>query len=95
MFRKIKDWFLKRKQSEIEPEPEYIIETIVNPYNGTITIIELVCTCGWPVAEFASDKMEYWCEHCDRVCPDGLPTCSLCVELYMNKPEEPQPEDDF
>jgi hypothetical protein len=38
--------------------------------------------------------MEYWCEHCDRGCPEGLPTCEFCIELYTSRIEELPPSED-
>jgi hypothetical protein len=97
MFRKIKSWFLRKREPDIEvdPEPKYLIESFFDLATGKLTIVELVCACGWPVAKFEdNDTMEYWCEHCDRGCPEGLPTCSFCVELYVTRHEESTSEDE-
>lgn len=96
MFRRIKNWFLRRREPDIEvdDEPKYMIDSFFDPERGKLTIIQLVCACGWPVAEFQDGRMEYWCEHCDRGCPEGLPTCEFCIELYTSRNQELPPLDD-
>jgi hypothetical protein len=96
MFRKIWKWFSRKPEPpiELEDEPKYLIESFFDEGSGKLTIIQLVCACGWPVAEFAEGKTEYWCEHCDRGCPEGLPTCEFCIELYVSKIEEIPPRDE-
>jgi len=96
MFRKIRKWFSRKPEPpiELEDEPKYLIESFFDEGSGKLTIRQLVCACGWPVAEFAEGKTEYWCEHCDRGCPEGLPTCEFCIELYVSKIEEIPPRDE-
>lgn len=96
MFKKIRKWFSRKPEPQIETEdePKYLIESYFDPKDGKLTIIQLVCACGWPVAEFSEDKNEYWCEHCDRGCPEGLPTCQFCIELYISKMEQGPSEEE-
>jgi hypothetical protein len=96
MFRKIWKWIFGKPEIKIivDDEPKYLIESYFDEDSGKLTIIQLVCACGWPVAEFADNKIEYWCEHCDRGCPEGLPTCQFCIELYVSKTDSPPPAEE-
>lgn len=60
----------------------YLIKELYNPELQETIIVNLVCLCGWNVSPFkGGDEYSYWCEHCDRPCKEGLPTCYYCNTL--------------
>ena len=67
----------RRKNSPVE----YIIERVYDEESNAVYFIEIVCTCGWNVAYFSENEDNFWCEHCDRTCLEGLPTCFFCDNL--------------
>lgn len=60
----------------------YLAYTYFDTAANEEIIIQLLCTCGWNVSGFKSEvEGTYWCEHCDRICSEGLPTCYFCGNL--------------
>ena len=84
-----KKFFIKEELSEIEiePEPDYIVDTFYDD-NNVLHIVHIVCMCGWSAAHFPSGGDGYWCEHCDRPCSVGLPLCGYCETLVNSSVEE-------
>lgn len=46
--------------------------------------IELICTCGLPVARL-SEEGEFYCLHCDRFCATGKEGCTYCVYAMQDR----------
>ena len=92
------NWFKKRRErKELKTQVRkkdsrvnYIVEKVYDHENRSLYLVELLCTCGWNVAHFDKNVNEhnFWCEHCDRACLDGLPTCFLCENLYEAGPQD-------
>lgn len=60
----------------------YLAKQFYDPVSKDMIVVELLCLCGWNVSPFDIDSEEnYWCEHCDRACAEGLPTCYYCDTL--------------
>ena len=58
--------------------------------------IEIVCTCGMPVARINQNE-EFYCLHCDRFCPTGKEGCVYCVYAMQDRfteDEDPEELDD-
>jgi hypothetical protein len=86
MWSRIKNFFIRNKRiEEIDETVEYIVEKIFDPETNSLYFIEMTCVCGWTVAYFPDGEEEFWCEHCDRHCNEGMPTCNFCVNLYSAK----------
>lgn len=79
---------LLRKLLRLEDEPEivYVAQTFRDPQTGQYITVEALCSCGWNVAYGGSDEYSFYCEHCDRGCLEGLPTCEYCVNLASTRP---------
>lgn len=85
--RKLSDKIFRRKK---EDEPGvYLVKEVYDPELGGVVLVELLCLCGWHVSPFeAGEEYNYWCEHCDRSCTEGLPTCYYCGNLASADIEE-------
>jgi hypothetical protein len=67
----------------------YLVKQFYDPGTKSMVLIELMCLCGWNASPFDSDTEDnYWCEHCDRSCAEGLPTCYYCDNLATADVEE-------
>lgn len=62
---------------------EFIRQTIFDEELDMEITIELVCTCGLPVAKAGDDG--FYCLHCDRPCPHGLARCVQCGYAMLDR----------
>lgn len=67
---------------------KYLVYSYYDVNTKEDIVINLLCTCGWNVSEFKSQVEDtFWCEHCDRMCEEGLPTCYFCENLASSDVE--------
>lgn len=94
------DWFKKRRKKDNMPvdpfdspeqnAPEYIVEQYFDEQRGLTIWVELVCTCGLPVARKGEDS--FYCLHCDEGCEEDPAACKYCQYAMMDREEA---EDEF
>jgi predicted ATP-dependent serine protease len=42
----------------------------------------MICGCGYPAYLFNEEQTYFYCDHCDRFCPEPVGECELCKEHY-------------
>jgi hypothetical protein len=78
----IAKFFRKLFRRNEEDTGTYLVKQFYDPIAKDFILVELMCLCGWNASPFDSDLEDnYWCEHCDRTCVEGLPTCQYCNTL--------------
>lgn len=88
MWNRLKNFLIRKKRNKDITEPvEYIVERVFDRETNSLYFLEMVCVCGWTVAYFPEGEEEFWCEHCDRHCNEGMPTCFFCSNLYSAREE--------
>jgi hypothetical protein len=78
LLAKIKSIFKRKYEPE---EPMYIVQQYFDTVTNQYFIVDVVCVCGWTVAYHDTGEAGYYCEHCDRICEEGLPICEFCQTL--------------
>lgn len=64
-------------------EVEFLRQTFYDEILEMEVTVELVCTCGLPVAKAGSDG--FYCLHCDRACVHGLRLCAQCGYAMLDR----------
>jgi hypothetical protein len=59
---------------------------VYNSETGVTISIELICTCGLPVAHLHGES-NFYCLHCDRHCEIGIFKCPQCAYGMMDRTE--------
>ena len=71
---------------QTDPLVEFIRQEVYDSETGVTIAIELVCTCGLPVARLQAET-HFFCLHCDRHCEVGLLKCPQCAYGMMDRIE--------
>ena len=81
---------------QADPLVEFIRQEVYDSHSGITISIEIVCTCGLPVAKLGnSEDDNFFCLHCDRHCEIGLMRCPQCAYGMMDRIEfEEEGEED-
>lgn len=87
MRRFLQKLFKRKSKDPFAHEKPYLIYKYFDVRKQEEVIIELVCSCGWPISGFKKEDDGFWCGHCDRTCPEGLPTCEYCEALAQSDAE--------
>ena len=69
---------------DAESEVEFVRKEYQDELTGTYISIELICTCGLPVAR-AEIEPHFYCLHCDRFCEVGILKCPQCAYAMMDR----------
>jgi hypothetical protein len=67
--------------------PEFMVEQVFDEERGVHIWIELVCTCGLPVAKRGYEPY-FYCLHCDEACDEKPHECRYCQYAMMDRAEE-------
>ena len=88
-FKKNNKSFLPEDPFEFEDPsgPEFIVEQYFDEDRGVNVWIELVCTCGLPVARRGYEP-HFYCLHCDEGCEEDPTQCRYCQYAMMDRAEE-------
>ena len=72
-------------------EVEFLRTSVYDEFVDMVFTVELVCTCGLPVAK-AGEEGNFYCLHCDRGCPIGLQGCAQCGYAMLDREYEESEE---
>ena len=71
---------------QTDPLVEFIRQEVYDSQTGVTISVELICTCGLPVAHLYGEG-NFYCLHCDRHCEIGLMRCPQCAYGMMDRDE--------